>query len=167
MAKLEKRQWIILGLTATVILYAAVDFLIPKKRDAAVGVKQQSEQLNSFITTLATGMGKDTSKDLLPLLLSRVEKEWTKDPFLDDMSVRSWAQAKVPVKVETVAPKIEFIYAGYLEVDKKKIAIINGIEYTEGEALDIKGYALKTVSPTRVVIENLANGALLNVPLQD
>ena len=47
------------------------------------------------------------------------------------------------------------------------IAIINGVEYTEGEALDIKGYLLKSVSPTRVVIENSANRTLLNVPLQE
>jgi hypothetical protein len=59
MAKLEKRQIIILGLTAIVILYAAVDFLMPKKRDTSVDLQQQTEDLNSFITTLTTGMGKD------------------------------------------------------------------------------------------------------------
>ena len=167
MAKLEKRQWFILGLTAIAILYAAFDFLMPKKKNVEVDVKQQSEELNSFITTLTAGVGKDTSKDLLYLIFSRAEKEWTNDPFLDDNLLRSLTEEKARGKVEAVAPKIEFVYAGYLEVDKKRIAIINGVEYTEGEALDIKGYVLKTVSPTRVVIENLANSSSLNVPLQE
>jgi hypothetical protein len=168
MAKPEKRQMIILGLTAIVILYAAVDFLMPKRRETAVDIRQQTEELNSFITTLAAGMGKDTSKNLLPLIFSRADKEWTKDPFLDATSYKSWVQVKAPIKEGgTAAPKIEFVYAGYLEVDKKRIAIINGVEYTEGEALDIKGFVLKTVSPTKVVIENRGTRALLNVPLQE
>jgi type II secretory pathway component PulC len=112
-------------------------------------------------------MGKDTSKNLRPLIFSRAEREWTRDPFLDETSYKSWVQVKVPIKEETAAPKIEFTYTGYLEVDKKRIAIINGVEYTEGEALDIKGFVLKSVSPTRVVIENRGTRALLNVTLQE
>ena len=158
---------IILGLTAIVVLYAAVDFLMPKKRDTAADMRQQTEELNLFITTLAAGMGKDTSKNLLPLIFSRAEKEWTRDPFLDETSYKSWTQAKVPIKEAVAAPKIEFVYTGYLEVNKKRIAIINGVEYTEGEELDIKGFVLKGVSPTRVVIENHGTKALLNVPLQE
>ena len=64
-------------------------------------------------------------------------------------------------------PKIEFVYTGYLEVGRKRMAIINGMEYREGEALDIKGFVLKSVSPTKVVIENRGIGATLNVPLQE
>lgn len=167
MAKLEKRQIIILGLTAMVILYAAVDFLWPKKRDTAADLQRQTEELNSFITTLTAGVGKDASKTLSPLIFSRMEREWTRDPFLDETSHKSWVQVKVPVKQETAAPKIEFVFSGYLEVDKKKIAIINGAEYAEGEALDAKGFVLKSVSPTQVVIENSGTRALLNIPLQE
>ena len=65
------------------------------------------------------------------------------------------------------APKIEFVYSGYLEVDRKRMAIINGMEYREGEGLDIKGYVLKSVSPSSVVIENRGTGATINVPLQE
>jgi hypothetical protein len=167
MAKLEKRQMIILGLTAIVILYAAVDFLMPQKRETAVDVKQQTEELNSFITTLAAGMGKDAAKNPHQLIFSRADKEWTKDPFLDEKSYKSWVQRKVPIKEGTAAPKIEFFYTGYLEVDRKRIAIINGTEYTEGEALDMKGFLLKTVTPTKIIIENRGTRTLLNVPLQE
>ncbi|MCG6536396.1 MAG: secretin and TonB N-terminal domain-containing protein, partial [Syntrophales bacterium LBB04] len=45
------------------------------------------------------------------------------------------------------APKIEFVYTGYLEINRKRMAIINGIEYKEGEPLDVKGYILRTVAP--------------------
>jgi hypothetical protein len=169
MAKLDKRQMIILGLTALVALYAVVDFLTPKKKNTEAELRQQTEDLNSFTTTLAAGMGKDTSKTLIPLIFSRADKEWTRDPFLDEPSYKAWVDVKVPVKKkeETVAPKIDFVYSGYLELDKQRIAVINGVEYTEGEALEAKGFFLRTVSPTQVVIENRGTKALLNVPLQE
>jgi type II secretory pathway component PulC len=41
------------------------------------------------------------------------------------------------------------------------------MEYKEGEALDIAGFVLRSVSPARVVIENRGTGATLNIPMQD
>ncbi|MCX5820495.1 MAG: general secretion pathway protein GspB [Deltaproteobacteria bacterium] len=97
---------------------------------------------------------------------SRAEREWTQDPFLDSRAYKSWTQVKVPAKdAGAAAPKIEFVYTGYLEVDRKRMAIINGMEYREGEGLDTKVYVLKNVSPSSVVIENRGIGATVNVPL--
>ena len=169
MANLGTKQKIIIGVMGIAILYAAVDFLTPKKTPV-IDVKQKTEELNTFVTTLSAGMGKDTAKNLAPLIFSRAEKEWTQDPFLDEKSFRSWSKAKEGVaasKEGVAAPKIEFVYTGYLEMDRKRIAIINGVEYEEGEALDIKGFSLKSVSPARVVIENRRIGATVNVPIQE
>jgi hypothetical protein len=47
------------------------------------------------------------------------------------------------------------------------MAIINGIEYREGAALEIEGYVLKSVNSTRAMIENRKTGVTENVPLQD
>jgi hypothetical protein len=165
MAKFGKREKIILGIMAIVILYAAFDYLAPQKTNHGLDTTQKKAELNTFVTDLTANLGKDTSKNLGVLIFSRAEKEWTRDPFLDGKASKSRAEAKAPVK-DTV-PKIEFVYAGYLEVDRKRMAIINGEEYREGEALDTKGFILKTVSPTRVVIENRATRKLLNVPLQE
>jgi hypothetical protein len=127
---------------------------------------QKTAELKTFVTGLTAGMGKEPSNNSGALIFSRAEKEWTQDPFLDSKAYKSWTQVKATAKDAGVAaPKIEFVYAGYLEVDRKRMAIINGIEYREGEALDIKGYVLKSVSPSNVVIENRGIGATVNVPL--
>jgi hypothetical protein len=164
MAKLDKRQMIILGVMGIAILYAAFDFLVPKKSASAPDMAKKTEELSTFVTDLSAGLGKDTTKSLNTLIFSRAEKEWTQDPFLDAKSYKAWSTAKAPVK-GAGAPKSEFAYSGYLDTGRKRMAIINGIEYSEGENLDMKGYALKTVSPTRVVIENRETGATVNVPL--
>jgi type II secretory pathway component PulC len=64
-------------------------------------------------------------------------------------------------------PKINFVYSGYIALGQKKMAIINGIEYREGDPLEIEGYVLKSVNAAMVVIENRKAGVMENVPLQD
>ena len=166
MAKLDKRQMIILGVMGIVVVYAAFDFLAPKKKSSAPDMAQNTAELSTFVTDLTAGLGQDTTKNLNALIFSRAEKEWTQDPFLDAKSYRAWSTAKAPVKV-TGAPKSEFVYSGYLGTGRKRMAIINGIEYSEGESLDVKGYVLKSVSPTGVIIENRGTGATVNVPLPE
>jgi hypothetical protein len=168
MGKLGKREMIILGVMALVALYGVVDFLLPKPKDTEAEMRRQNEELQSLIMTVTAGMGKDPSKTLRPLIFSRTEREWTRDPFLDDKGYKAWTEVKTPVKAAQAAPvKIEFVYAGYLEVDRKRIAVINGAEYAEGETLDPKEFVLKSVTPTKVVIENRGTRALLNIPLQE
>jgi hypothetical protein len=170
MANLGKREKIILAVMAILILYAAFDFLAPKMKGEAEDTTRKTAELNSFAADIAAGAGKDLAKNLGPLIFSRAEKEWTQDPFLDARIFRLRTEAKAPPKetpAAAAAPKIEFVYTGYLEVGGKRMAIINGVEYRESEDLDIKGYVLNAVSPTRVVVENRATGTLLNIPLQE
>ena len=166
MAKLDKRQMIILGVMGIVVVYAAFDFLAPKKISSAPDMAQNTAELSTFVTDLTAGLGQDTTKNLNALIFSRAEKEWTQDPFLDAKSYKAWSAAKAPVK-GAGAPNGEFVYSGYLGTGRKRMAIINGIEYSEGESLDVKGYVLKSVSPTGVIIENRGTGATVNVPLPE
>jgi hypothetical protein len=171
MENLETRQKVILGIMVIAILYVAVDFLIPKKKDSAMNLKQKQEELNTFMATMTATLGKNAPQNLGLLIFSRAEKEWPQDPFLDEKSHRSWIQARTMMKEKekdtNVAPKIEFTYTGFIEVGGKRMAIVNGNEYKEGEALDIKGYVLTSVSPTSVVIVNRATRAEQKVSLQE
>jgi len=160
---------IILGVVAVVILYAVFDFVSPKKKDTGIDVVRNTAELNTFVTELAGSLEKETTKNLGTIIFSRAENEWTRDPFLDGKAFKAWTDSKtIKAKMdESPVQKVEFIYSGYLEVGKKRMAIINGIEYNEGEVLDVKGYMLKSVSPSRVLIENRGIGATVNVPLQE
>jgi len=168
MGKIGKREMIILGVMGIAILYAAFDFLVPKKKvSAARDMTQQTAELNTFVTDLTAGLSKDTTKNLQLLIFSRAEKEWKQDPFLDAKSYRVWSKVQDPAKGGAAAPKIEFAYTGYLEVNRERIAIINGSEYKVGDELDVKGFKLKSASPAMVVIENHLTGVAQKVPLQE
>ncbi len=168
MDKIGKREKIIMGLLAIVLLYAAFDHLMSSKKGQGEDMGRKTAELNTFVTDITAGVGKNLSNNLGVLVFSRAEKEWTQDPFLDGKAYKSWTEAKMPAKERlAAAPKIEIAYTGYLEVGRTRMAIVNGVEYREGEALDIKGFVLKTVSPTSIAVENRATRTLLNVPLQE
>ena len=168
MAKLGKREMIILGVMAVAVLIAAVDFFMPKKKIPMIDVAQKTEELNTFVSDLTARMGTDSTKGLSAIIFALAEKDWTQDPFLDSKSYKTWGQSKEAAKEGSGATqKIEFVYSGYLEVRGKRMAIINGMEYKEGDPLDVRGYFLKNISATRVVIENRGSKATLNVPLQE
>jgi hypothetical protein len=166
MAKLEKRQMIILAVMVIAILYGAYELLWAKKKGAPVDLAQKTSDLKTFVTGLSTGIG--TERDATALIFSRAEKEWTQDPFLDSRQHLAWTQSRAQAQTSLGADKkIEFVYSGYLGLGKKSMAVINGMEYKEGESLDIAGFVLRSVSPARVVIENRGTGATLNIPMQD
>lgn len=148
-----------------VILYAAADFLMPKKKNTDFDIKQKREELNTFVATLSEEMSKAAPKSMVSLVFNRAEQEWDHDPFLDKKTLGAWSKSREKIKEDVKEDNIEFVYSGYIEVDRKRIAIINGMEYREGEALDIKGYLLKKVFTSSVVIENRGTGTTVNVPL--
>jgi hypothetical protein len=172
MGRLNKRQMVILGLMGLAILYAAFDLMTPRKKPAALDAAKRTAELSTFVSDLTASLGKDTTRNLSALIFSRAEKEWAQDPFLDARAHRGWSAAKAPAKKEgpgaaaVPAPaKSEFTYSGFLDTGRKRMAIVNGIEYSEGENLEIKGYVLKSIAPTKVVIENRNTGAMVTVPL--
>ena len=65
MAKMGKRQMIILGVMAIAILYAAFVYLAPQKKVLGVDMAQKTAELKTFVTDLNAGLGKDSSKNLL------------------------------------------------------------------------------------------------------
>ena len=173
MGNFGKREKIILVVMAIAILYAAFEFLSPKSKSsptvtAQKAMEQKNEELKQFVAGLNAGLDKEWMKNVGALIFSRAERPWAQDPFLENAPYKAWLKANEAVKASPVAPaKINFIYSGYIELGQKKMAIINGMEYREGDPLDIAGYALKNVNAARAVIENLRTGVTENVPLQD
>jgi len=158
---------IILAVMVIAILYGAYELLWTKKKGAPVDLAQKTSDLKTFVTGLSADIGAE--KDAAALIFSRAEKEWTRDPFLDSQSQRAWSQTRTAAQAVAGIgeKKIEFVYSGYLGLGKRSMAVINGMEYKEGESLDIAGFVLRSISPARVVIENRGSGATLNIPMQD
>ena len=61
----------------------------------------------------------------------------------------------------------KIIYSGYVDAGIMKIAVINGLEYKAGEQLEMEGYVLKRVTPSKVLIVNKNTGSEVEIPIQE
>ncbi|MCX7634225.1 MAG: hypothetical protein N2Z74_00585, partial [Syntrophales bacterium] len=88
---------------------------------------------------------------------------------LDPKMYQVLKKLKEPSQFATTGktPKNDFTYTGYIEADKVKVAVINGVEYREGEELDVKGFFVKNIGKGRVLIENRVTGVVKKIPLEE
>jgi hypothetical protein len=158
MQKMEKRQVIVLCITAVVVLYGAFNFIFqgPAKTTASSPVRKASE-FRTFATDVTIGISKEVISPVEAYAINRAETEWLRDPFYDKKTYRELLKVKESSKSVSDEKKSTFNYTGYIEYNGKAMAIINGVEYSAGEALEESGYVLRAISPGKVIIENKAD----------
>jgi|WetSurMetagenome_2_1015567.scaffolds.fasta_scaffold338763_2 hypothetical protein len=168
MKKLTKQQVIILAVMVIAIIYGGYDFLLSKPKKTSVqNPAGNSLELSSFVTEFTAGIAKELPKKIDTYIVSRAEAKWAGNPFSDTKLYTSWKITKEPAVPAVALQKNIFSYTGYMEGGARKIAIINGTEYSIGEALEIPGYSVKEIYPSRVVILNKRDKKTISVPLQE
>jgi hypothetical protein len=163
MAKLNKRQIIILVIAALFILYAAYEYLIAGPAGKKVETGTNSPEINAFVNNLQNDLIKDITAGVDAYIIGRAEADWQRNPFWERHSYQEWAAREGAAGVS--ASKI--IYSGYVDSGKKKLAVINGLEYRVGEQLEMEGYILKEITPSKVLIVNKNTGNEVEIPIQE
>ena len=161
MKKLDKRQIIILVIAALFVLYAAYEYLIagPAAKKAKTEIKPV--EIASFVEALNNDFVKYKAAGADAYIVRKAQTEWSKNPFWERNSYREFAGNAAGSSTSRI------IYSGYVDTGGKQMAIINGWEYAAGESLDMEGYVLKSVTPTRVLISNRNTGGELSIPIQE
>lgn len=164
MAKLNKRQIIIIVITIVVILYGAYEWFAGGKKQK--DTKEIEPVVKSNYLINITG---DLMKIPVSLtdtyIVGRAEADWGKNPFWEKGSYIEWAR-KDDAKTKD-DPESKIIYSGYVDAGKKKMAVINGLEYSVGEKLETGDYVLKKITATKVFLSDKSRGRELEVTIQD
>ncbi len=169
MAKLQKREMIILGVMGVSVIAGAAISLVPSGKNLpGVNLAAPGESVDAFINNINASLTKEVTKAVDDMVVEKAQQESTYDPFLDSDAYRKMLQVKPQVLDGKITEKkIEFTYMGYIEARGKKLAIINGVEYHEGERLEVKDFVLKSATAKDIVVENVLTGIKLSVPLQE
>jgi hypothetical protein len=166
MKKLNKRQIIILAIAALGILYAGYELLIARPAAKKDKTEATPVETAAFVNTISNDLLKNKVTGVDIYIAGKAETEWGKSPFWEKTSYREFVRKEVDDGGKGQAgPKI--IYSGYVDIGNKKMAIINGWEYEAGDALEIEGYVLKRVTPSRVLLVNRKLGGELYVTIQE
>ena len=166
MAKLKKREIIILVIAALVVLYAGYEYLFAGLASKKVKTIASADSVK--VDTFASGIIKDLAKDNITdsdaYVIERVETDWMKNPFWKKDLYKAWVNREGTAKGGVLS---KIIYCGYVDSGKNKMAVINGFEYRIGEELEIEGYVLKQITPSKVLILNKNTGNEEEIPLQE
>jgi len=167
MGKLKKREIIILVIAALFVLYAGYEYLIarPASKKVETSANVDSVKKNASISELTNDLSKDKLTDFDTYAIRKIETDWSKDPFWKKDLYKEWAAREDAAKGGSTAAKIT--YSGYVDSGKNKMAVINGLEYRIGEQLEIEGYFLKQITPSKVIILNKNTGDKEEFPLQE
>ena len=136
---------------ALAIVYGGYQFFFASS--AGNGIENPEKKgmvLNEFVTDVAAKLTKKDISKTDKYIIGRAKDPWGMDPFLKDESMLK-AEA-VQEQVEASVPQVNFFYSGYMQMDNKQLAIINGMEYSIGEVLEPGGYTVLSISPTQVVL---------------
>ncbi len=155
---MTKREKIILGATAIVIVAGVLNFII----DLGPGTPPPSSRadlkaVQNFANLTAEEMKKTALTETQDYILERASVEWTSDPFLGKQlaGAETAKAAKLPVSLA---------YTGFLIVGLERLAIINGTEYEVGEKVQGSELVVQSIDPQNVVVKPLEGQQTFNIP---
>ncbi|EFL49907.1 conserved hypothetical protein [Solidesulfovibrio fructosivorans JJ]] len=150
---MSKREKILLAavcVTAVLGLWITLDR--PSRQTAPKPASGDAAQAANMLRAI-----KDS--DLSPAtisLVSAIGRKWPATAFYDKP-----LSGRGPVQ-HAVLPR----YSGYVELGSGKLAVLDGMEYQAGDALEGGGYKVVSIAPDQVVLESLANGQQVTIPYE-
>jgi len=167
---MSKREKIIVGLMVAAILYGGYNFLFSgsgsgKKKLAG----PQQVAINAFVTDLVKKVKAADKTATATLVLKKASAPWPKDLFLV-IPKEADAEEKADKEPEIIDRKDlagAFHYSGYMEMGKRKLAIINAMEYQTGDRLDAQGAVLKKITRSEVHVYVGAEQGIIVVPIDE
>lgn len=163
---MENREKVIVTLAGIALVYGVFQFLPSSSgpKNGPADAQKHLDALNKLVTDVSLSLAKDAPDQVTRFIISTAEADWTKDPFLDR---RPAGIQEVEEKPDQPTTDMTFVYSGYLEMDGKKICIVNGMEYESGEKLTTGEYVVRQIEPQNVILEAEADGQKIVVPFQE
>ena len=165
---MNRRERVIVGFMVLAGLYGAYDFLFGAGGPTgAGGARRQDAELQQFVNEVTSKMALPDDSPAKDYILERARQSdpWPQDPF----AVADTAAITVQGDVQETGAGVraDFAYTGYVALGERRMAIVNGVEYFEGETLANSGYLLYRVGPGEVEVRAIDGEQRRIVPLTE
>jgi hypothetical protein len=158
---MSKREKIILAALLVALIYAVYTlYSEPTSQNTNVASEKELANVKALSSQLADQLKKDSLTGVERYILERAAAEWSTNPFLE----KKLSSVSVSTKGAPGVQSNDFVYSGYLEVNQRRLAVINGMEYVIGEQLESGGYIVKSIEPEKVVLEDISKGGQITLP---
>lgn len=150
-----KREKIIVSIMAVTVLLGGYLYFGPVSTGGRHNVEKQLDgPALDFAQKVVQKLKEDTSLTKELFAIRSAERKWEKDPFLPtDTLLSDTQQRKVPDGATvTEGTQPAMAYTGFIEVGAQRLAIINGIEYAQGETIGDRDQYVRRIYPHQVEI---------------
>jgi hypothetical protein len=148
---MKTREKTIVFFAVIAVLYGCYNFFTASTSSTVTDtLKIDHGASKKLVNDLLSKLLNDKLNERELYAIAQAAKDWTGNPFMtikDD--IRKAAESD---KTEPSTPGEDLAYYGFVETGKGKLAIINGREYEEGEALAREGYCLKKILKNKVLV---------------
>lgn len=153
-------------MAALAVAYAGIELFLPRAGSAPTKLTQSSEGLNAFIAKVAEAANPGTGKTGAAIL-EKAGVEWRQNPFLKIQKPQPPA-APAGEKKPPEKGTGRLAYSGYLDMNGRRLAIINGMEYEAGDKVEPDGLTVKSILPNKVImVYSQKEAAPIELPLLD
>ena len=154
---MNKREKIIVAMAIIALLYGIWNYLFEHKKKNFSLTKVNMESLKRSSLAIANKTNLSNQERVIYAL---IEKN-IHDPFMYFQS------KKINRDTQKINPKISFEYKGFVVSGDKRIAIINGRDYCEGDELKERGFRVWTILEDKVIIKGPGKSNFIVVPFVD
>lgn len=156
------REKILITLMIAAIGYGAFELLSatlfrdPSPETPAPSIQDQS-RLPGEVARIMEDGGLDPTRAYIFELASM---DWGRD-FFYQWPPETEIAPQDPWMEEDIEP---VTYSGYIEMGRRRLAIINNMEYQEGDMLARTDFRIKSISPVEVIIESVHSNRQTSIP---
>jgi hypothetical protein len=168
------REKVIVGVMILTVIYGGYTLFFsaePAVTTQTARVEPVAD-LQKFVIDVAQKLQSSQPSETDTHNLEQASRNWQKDPFLRSVApLKAELERSLPVEVVKEKPASvetpDLRYSGFLQMGAKRMAIINGMEYEEGEMLPASGYFIRSISPKSVVVGKIGNSKSHVLPLDE
>lgn len=168
---ISQREKIILIAMILAVMYGLFEFLFSSSPDPDMVANQKKlEELKNSLSTSAIVISTAKLSDNQLYIIDNAAREWENNPFKNNLSRDILPGEKVNSAQEGKDNKKgirELIYSGFLSMAKKRVAIINGLEYEVGDELETGGYIVNRIKPSEVLLKIKNQAKIISITLSE
>ena len=164
------REKIILSFMVVTIVVCAWIYFFPDRSSIPANPSDDMVSVKNLVNEIQTKLKHESALELDLQLIHLASSQWDEDPFIEADKFLT-REMVIPEKKKTVRKaatnKPNLLYTGFIEVGRTKLAIINGMEYEIGEAVDTIGHFVKHIYPSRIEIGKVGTDTIFLIPLKE
>ncbi len=154
-----RREQILIGLAVIAAIYLVTDnYLISDKKELSVQTNgSPMSSIDMFAEEQLDILKTFKQSDADKMAIKKAVEKWNNDPFASTKLMQQ-IEGKPEMRETTVKEgareQIPISYSGYIHVGKKLLAIINGMDYMQGDTIEGTNYKIISASTQSIILRS-------------